>query len=104
MTSRELVRRALEFEKPERIPRHLWLLPWANLHFPQEVAELQKKFPDFEYTYTNYVKPLMYLTFSKERGKEEKVVWDFVYENKLNWTKQEANLFRKFALGEKSSD
>ena len=46
MTPRELVTRTLEFWDPERIPRQLWLLPWATNHFPEEVAEIQHKFPD----------------------------------------------------------
>ncbi len=46
--SREVVRRCLKFENPERIPRDLWVLPWAESHFPEEVAALREKFsPDF---------------------------------------------------------
>jgi hypothetical protein len=46
MTSRELVRKTLEFASPPRIPRQLWLLPWALDHYPEEVARIQKRFPD----------------------------------------------------------
>lgn len=46
MTSREIVKRTLEFRSPLRIPRHLWLLPWASDHFPQELARIQSDFPD----------------------------------------------------------
>ena len=31
---------------PPRIPRHLWVLPWASGHFPDKLAEIQKTFPD----------------------------------------------------------
>jgi len=44
-TSRELVRRALRFEKPARIPRDLWTLPWAEAHFPAELGEIRRRFP-----------------------------------------------------------
>lgn len=44
-TSRELVRRSLRFEKPARIPRDLWTLPWAEAHFPSELAEIRRRFP-----------------------------------------------------------
>ncbi len=44
-TSRELVRRSLRFENPARIPRDLWTLPWAENHFPTELAELRHRFP-----------------------------------------------------------
>lgn len=46
MTSRELVRKTLEFSKPERIPRQLWFLPWAEENYPQELHALRQKFPD----------------------------------------------------------
>lgn len=46
MNSRELVKKTLKFERPARVPRQLWLLPWANQTFPREVARLQREFPD----------------------------------------------------------
>ncbi len=44
-TSRELVWQALRFEGPARAPRQLWLLPWAQLHYPDEVAAISAKYP-----------------------------------------------------------
>lgn len=29
-----------------RIPRQLWVLPWASDHYPEELAQIQKRFPD----------------------------------------------------------
>jgi hypothetical protein len=46
MTSRELVIDALEFRSPERIPRQLWVLPWAERTWPAELAAIRKKYPD----------------------------------------------------------
>ena len=46
MTPREVVRKTLEFENPPRIPRQLGVLPWASIHYPNELAEIQKSFPD----------------------------------------------------------
>ena len=46
MTPRELVKKAVEFDNPVRIPRHLWTLPWAKDHFPKELAAIQREFPD----------------------------------------------------------
>ena len=43
---RELILKTLEFEKPERIGRHMWLLPWAQDHYPKETAGLQQRYPD----------------------------------------------------------
>ncbi len=45
-TSRELVVRALELQSPPRVPRQLWLLPWAELTYPRELAAIRKKYPD----------------------------------------------------------
>lgn len=44
-TSRELVIRCLTFDYPERIPRDLWVLPWAAERFPECLAEIQRRFP-----------------------------------------------------------
>ena len=46
MTSRELVYRTLEFEDPPRIPRQLWLLPWAEIHHSRESARIRRRYPD----------------------------------------------------------
>jgi len=45
MTSREIVQRCLNFDNPERMPRDTWLLPWANIHIPEGVKELESKYP-----------------------------------------------------------
>ncbi len=44
-TSREIVRRCLRFENPARIPRHLWVLPWAQKRYAKAIAEINEKFP-----------------------------------------------------------
>ena len=41
---RELVRRSLRFEHPERAPRRLWLLPWAASRHAAAAA-IQERFP-----------------------------------------------------------
>lgn len=46
MTSRELVFRSLEFEGPARIPRQMWLLPWATRFYGHHVKRIQARFPD----------------------------------------------------------
>ncbi|MDY7108919.1 MAG: uroporphyrinogen decarboxylase family protein [Planctomycetota bacterium] len=46
MTPRELVIKTLRFEAPPRLPRQVWLLPWAKNRFPQEAAALAERFPD----------------------------------------------------------
>lgn len=46
MKSREIVKRTLEFERPPRIPKHLWPLPWANDHYPDQLKQIQEKYPD----------------------------------------------------------
>lgn len=46
MNSKELVLRTLEFENPDRIPRQMWILPWAQQNYPKELANIQNCFPD----------------------------------------------------------
>ena len=45
MSSRERVRRALEFQRPDRIPRDLGVLPWAEIHYPDAVGNLRDNYP-----------------------------------------------------------
>lgn len=45
MNSRELVLKTLSFAKPERAPRQLWLLPWAQNHYPDDVSRINSDFP-----------------------------------------------------------
>ncbi|HTY58506.1 MAG TPA: uroporphyrinogen decarboxylase family protein [Bacteroidota bacterium] len=45
MTPRERVRATLRFGSPDRIPRDLWTLPWAERHYPRELEEIRKRFP-----------------------------------------------------------
>lgn len=46
MNSRELVRKTLKFEKPERIPRDIWIGPWARIHHPKAVDAIGREFPN----------------------------------------------------------
>jgi len=46
MNSRNLVKDTLQFASPPRIPRQLWSLPWAEDHYPHELAAIQRQYPD----------------------------------------------------------
>ncbi|MBE0461350.1 MAG: methyltransferase [Candidatus Aminicenantes bacterium] len=46
MDSRKLVRKTLSFDSPEVIPRQIWILPWAEERYPDEVQRLRSAFPD----------------------------------------------------------
>ena len=45
MTSREIVRRALDLRHPERVPRDLWVLPIAQSAYPKETEAISRDFP-----------------------------------------------------------
>ena len=45
MTSRELVFQTLNMENPRRVPRQLWMLPWAKTKYPAEAEALGWDFP-----------------------------------------------------------
>ncbi len=44
--SRILVEKTLNFDNPRRVPRHLWLLPWAEKHHADSLPLLRERFPD----------------------------------------------------------
>jgi uroporphyrinogen decarboxylase len=46
MTSRELVLRSIERRRPARIPRQLWVLPWAADRYPTQLRRIATRFPD----------------------------------------------------------
>ena len=46
MTPRDCVKNTLEFSSPERIPRQMWLLPYATNNYPDDVARIHRDFPD----------------------------------------------------------
>ena len=43
---KELVRKTLAFASPQRIPRQIWILPWAEEQYPDAVHRLHSDFPD----------------------------------------------------------
>lgn len=45
LTSRERVKRCLTFQTPDHVPRQLWVLPWASQRYPDEIQELNRRFP-----------------------------------------------------------
>lgn len=59
MSSRNLVKESLNFENPERIPRQLWVLPWAEIKYPDELTEIKNSYPnDIVYSPSFFKKPL----------------------------------------------
>lgn len=47
MTSRELVRRTMEFRNTDaRAPRDLWVLPWASIHHGAALADIRRRYPN----------------------------------------------------------
>ena len=82
MTPRELVLRTLEFNKPSRVPRQLWLLPWASDHYHGQVKKIQSGFPD-DIVHA----PAVYEQKPKTTGQQFSVgifvdEWGCVFENK----------------------
>ena len=46
MTPRERVYESLDFNLEGRVPRQLWSLPWAKLYHADELAQIEKEFPN----------------------------------------------------------
>jgi len=45
-TPREIVKKTLRFETPERVPRDMWTLPWVTTRFPEQLANIRNRFPN----------------------------------------------------------
>lgn len=46
MNSRTLVLETLDGKSPKRIPKHMWTLPWAEIHHPGAIDRVNTNFPD----------------------------------------------------------
>ncbi|MHC4573747.1 MAG: hypothetical protein ACYS76_06400 [Planctomycetota bacterium] len=46
MTGRERVTRALKFETPDRVPRHLWRLPGTKMFRQQDINRILENYPE----------------------------------------------------------
>ena len=44
-TAREIVLQTLECQSPPRAARQLWMLPWAEERYPDQVTEIRRSFP-----------------------------------------------------------
>ena len=80
-SSRELVRRALRFEHPERLPRQLWTLPWASIHHPDTVAELERRHPSDFATTRYFYPPSRRAKGDPYRAGESTDAWGCVFRN-----------------------
>ena len=48
-SSRERVTRCVTFTHPDRVPREMWLVAWAQDRFPEQIAGILKRYPcDFD--------------------------------------------------------
>jgi uroporphyrinogen decarboxylase len=61
-TSREIVRKTLTFNTPQRIARQTWMLPWALNNFPEEIKRLKELYPDDIVTAPDVYQPSMLVT------------------------------------------
>ncbi len=43
---RTLVKQTITFSSPSRVPRDLWTLPWAEMHYPAELQAIRRRFPN----------------------------------------------------------
>ncbi len=76
--------KTLEFDKPDRIPTQLWDLPWAEIHYPRELKNIRRKFPD-----DLLWAPDLTVQSAKTIGEEYEIgeytdEWGCVFENRQN--------------------
>ena len=82
MDSRELVLRTLEFDNPQRIPRQLWTLPWAEEHYTAYVQKIRMDFPDDIFS-----SPGFYKAYAPTQGNAYEIgtyvdEWGCIFENR----------------------
>ncbi|MCA9734061.1 MAG: methyltransferase [Deferribacteres bacterium] len=83
-TPREIVKQALTFQYPERLPRDLWTLPCAEMQHPDALAALRTRYPsDFQPS------PNVYAPSQRRKGDPYKIgqytdEWGCVFNNKQN--------------------
>ncbi len=81
MTSREIVKKCLTFDHPERIPQDIWILPWAEKEYPSIITKIREEYPsDFGFP------PDVYNSSSKRLGDAYAIgqyidEWGCVFEN-----------------------
>ena len=78
---REHVLRSLRFEHPERLPRDLWTLPWAGLHHPETVAELERRYPSDFATTQYFYRPSVRAKGDPYRAGASTDAWGCVFQN-----------------------
>lgn len=83
-TPREVLKRTMTFDYPDRIPYTWGTLPWADEHYPEEVRRLREEFPgDVECS------PSPYRAGSRVRGSAYKAgtyvdEWGCIFENLMD--------------------
>jgi len=80
--AKNIVIKTLEFDNPYQIPIQLWDLPWANIHYPNEIRNIKEKFPSDIISAPDLLSKTI-----KTKGDEYKIgeyvdEWGCLFENK----------------------
>jgi uroporphyrinogen decarboxylase len=86
MTSRERVYRSLDGNLSGRVPRQLWVLPWAEMYHPEKLKRIGKDFPNDIAT-----SPSFYRTQPKVVG-DAYTIGEYTDEWKCTWVNMQAGL------------
>jgi len=81
MNPRDVVKRTLEFDRPPRVPRQLWLLPWAELHHPEAAKRIRDRFPDDVVSTPSLLKEKLPGRGARHARGQYVDEWGCVYEN-----------------------
>ena len=82
--SKTRVIKTLEFDAPDKIPTQLWDLPWAEIHFGDQLKKIRRDFPDDLIS-----APDLTLKEPKTTGNEYEIgeymdEWGCIFENRQN--------------------
>lgn len=81
LSSRERVVRCLTFTGPDRVPRDLWLLLWAEKNQPKATAELRNRYPGDFQTAAYFYPPSSKIKGDPYAAGEYRDEWGCVFHN-----------------------
>jgi len=74
----------LEFDSPNQIPTQLWSLPWADLHYPNELENIKRKFPDDIIFATEFLSEIAITKGDPYKIGKYVDEWGCIFENRQN--------------------
>ena len=83
-TPRHVFKDTLEFNRPQRVPRYLWTLPWAEDHYPEMIQRLRREYSPNIVTAPGFYHHELPVTGSPYKRGVFVDPWGCVFENNID--------------------